>query len=122
MFKYLGRLVAFEDNDVLAMRSNLMKARKYWSHFSHVLRVEHTLPRVSEIFYKETVQAVLLFGSESWNLTLLALKCLEGFHIRIDCRMMGIIPKNEASTSTWIYPTLVDILESAGLYTIAEYI
>ena len=30
---------------------------------------EGTIPRVSEIFFKELVQAVLLFSSEKWLLT-----------------------------------------------------
>ena len=28
IFKYLGRLISYDDNDAQAMRSNLMKARK----------------------------------------------------------------------------------------------
>ncbi len=33
------------------------------------------------MFYKATVQAVLLFGAETWNLTETALKQLKGFPI-----------------------------------------
>ena len=44
VFKYLGRLLAFDDNDSQAMWSNLMKARKDWSWVSHVLWVENTPP------------------------------------------------------------------------------
>ncbi len=39
------------------------------------------------MFYKATVQAVLLFGAEMWNLTETALKKLEGFHIKAAWRM-----------------------------------
>ena len=31
VFKYLGCLLAFNDNDTQAIRANLMKARKVWS-------------------------------------------------------------------------------------------
>ncbi|KAL7523456.1 hypothetical protein ACHAXR_000188, partial [Thalassiosira sp. AJA248-18] len=69
VFKYLGRLLTYEGNDIQAVRSNLMKARKCWARISRVLRAENASPRVCGMFYKATVQAVLLFGSETWNLT-----------------------------------------------------
>ena len=122
VFKYLGRLIAFDDNDAQAMQSNLMKARKCWSRISRVLRAEHASPRVCGLFYKATVQAVLLFGSEMWNLTPSALKCLEGFHIRAARRMSGMMPVKDASTSVWNHPASADVLEAAGLYTVKEYI
>jgi hypothetical protein len=36
------------------------------------------------------VQAVLLFGSETWKLSPLSLKSLEGFHLRAACCMAGM--------------------------------
>ena len=65
VFKYLGRLLAYDDNDSQAMRSNLKKARKSWAQVSRVLRAENAAPKVCGVFYKATVQAVLLFGSET---------------------------------------------------------
>ena len=44
VFKYLGRLLAFNDNDTQAICPNLMKARKVWSWVSCVLRVENAPP------------------------------------------------------------------------------
>ena len=82
VFKYLGRLLSFNGNDVQAVRANLRKARKCWAWISRVLRAENASPRVCGMFYKAVVMAVLLFGSETWNLTPTAMKCLEGFHIR----------------------------------------
>ena len=37
VFKYLGRLLAMDDNDMQAVRSNLKKARKVWQRFSRLL-------------------------------------------------------------------------------------
>ena len=68
IFQYLGRLLAFDDNDIQAVGCNLKKARKSWSRISRVLRAENASPRVCGLFYKATVQAVLLFGSETWNM------------------------------------------------------
>ena len=121
VFRYLGRLLAYDDNDSQALRSNLRKARKCWGRLQRVLRAENASPRVSGMFYKATVQAVLLFGSESWNLTPSAIKCLEGFHLRAARRMTGMMPCKQPDGS-WTYPSSEKVLEKAGLHTIAEYI
>ena len=66
VFKYLGRLIAYDDEDTQAVRGNLKKARRVWVRISRVLRAENASPRVCGMFYKATVQSVLLFGSDIW--------------------------------------------------------
>ncbi|KAL7535817.1 hypothetical protein ACHAXR_007990 [Thalassiosira sp. AJA248-18] len=73
-FKYLGRLLAFDDNDMRAVRNNLKKARKSWRMLSRLLCAESIGPQVCGMFYKAVVQAILLFGSETWALTPSAMK------------------------------------------------
>ena len=63
-FKYLGQLIADDDENTQAVRGNLKKARRVWARISRVLRAENACPRVCGMFYKATVQSVLLFGSE----------------------------------------------------------
>jgi hypothetical protein len=72
------------------------------------------------MFYKATVQAVLLYGSEMWSLPLLSIKQLEGFHIRAAWQMSGLRPEKK-SEGTLLHPRLVDVLKKAGLETIAHY-
>jgi hypothetical protein len=67
VFKYLGRLIAYDDANKQAMRSNLRKARGCWARVSCVLRAENASPRTSGVFYKVSMQAVLLYGSETWS-------------------------------------------------------
>ena len=123
VFKYLGRLLAMDDNDMQAVRANLKKARKCWKMFSRLLRGENMDPRVCGMFYKAVVQSVLLFGSETWVLTPSAMRCLEGFHIRSAYRMAKVHkPRKEQRTGTWKYPSSVDVLEEVGLKPIREYI
>jgi hypothetical protein len=81
VFKYLGRLIAYDDADTQAMRSNLRKARRCWAWILLVLRAENANARMCRIFYMATVQAVLLYGSETWSLSPKNIKQLEGFHI-----------------------------------------
>jgi hypothetical protein len=122
VFKYLGRLLAFDDNDVQAVRSNLKKARGMWARISRVLRTDNISPRVSGMFYKATVQAVLLYGSETWSLTPAALKSLEGFHLRAAWRMACTYKPCREPDGSYTYPATSDVMEEIGLRSIAHYV
>jgi hypothetical protein len=65
VFRYLGRLLSQDDNDIHAMRSQLCKAHGTWARVGQVLRRENAPPRVSAKLYKAIVQSVLLYGSET---------------------------------------------------------
>ena len=82
VFKYLRCLMAHDDNNIRAVKANLRKARKCWACVSKMLRSENATPQVYGMFCKATAQAVLLFGSETWNVSPVMLARLEGFHIR----------------------------------------
>jgi hypothetical protein len=69
VFKYLGRLLAYDDSNTQAMRGNLKKVRKSWDRVSRILRAENTSAKVCGVFYIAIVQAVQLFGSETWKLS-----------------------------------------------------
>ena len=87
-----------------------------------VLRVENTSPRVYAMFYKATVQAVLLFGSETWNLTPDAMERFEGFHIQAAYRMTHTSKPRSNHAGKWTYPSSENVLNEVGIHTIAEYI
>ena len=124
-FKYLGRLLAMDDNDMPAVRANIQKSRKVWKRLGILLRSksEGTIaPRVKGMFYKAVVQSVLLFGSETWALTETSLRVLEGFHVRSAYRMATVHCPRKLNSSTWSYPKTEDVFEEVGLKTIREYI
>ncbi len=121
VFKYLGRLLAYNNNDARAVRGNLKKARGIWVRLSRTIRAENASPRVCSIFYKATAQSILLFGSKTWNLSPQSLKCLEGFHKRAAWRMAGKRPM-KLPDGTWTYPNSAAVLDKVGLKTIAHYI
>ena len=60
------------------MAKNLSRAREVWSRMSHILSREGVVPLVSGFFFKAVVQAVLLFGAETWVVTPLMGKALGG--------------------------------------------
>ena len=55
IFKYLGRLITFRDDDTPVVRGNLVKARRVWARISCVLRAENTSTHVCGMFYTATV-------------------------------------------------------------------
>ncbi len=120
VFKYLGWLIAYNDANNQAMRSNLRKASGCWARVSHVLRAENASPQTGGVFYKATVQAVLLYGSETWSLSPSSVKRLEGFRIRATWQMTGNRPKRNVDGS-WTYPCSADVLNAASLKTITHY-
>ena len=93
VFKYLRRFWAFYDNGAQVAMRSLKKARGVWTRVSRVLRWENALPRVCGMFYRSTVQAVLLFGSKTWELSPSAMKYLEGFHLKVVRWMTAMVPK-----------------------------
>jgi hypothetical protein len=88
VFKYLGRLLAQDDDNAQAIRQQMRKVRGVWAPVGQVLRGENVTLRVAATFYKAVVQAILLYGSKTWNLTASALARLEGFHIHVAYKMV----------------------------------
>ena len=108
VFKYLGRLLAYDDTDVQAVQKQLRKARSVWQRFSRLLRSEKATPRVAGKFYKAVVMSILLFGSETWNITPTMMKVLEGFHIQAAWRMAREHkPRRDPQSGTWTYPCFI---------------
>ncbi len=122
VFKYLGRMMVEDDNDVQAVRHQLRKARGTWAHIGQVLRSKNTTPRVEAKFYKAVVQAVLLYDSKTWNLTKAVLARLEGFHVQAAYRMAEVHWPKQVAKNRWEYPKTSDVLEECGMAMIQHYI
>ena len=67
------------------------------------------------------VQAVLLFGSQTWVLTPQLDNPLKGFHHRAARRMVGMGPKCQTDR-IWVYPPIGTVMEVVGLEEIRVYI
>ena len=50
VFKYLGRLMSMDNNDMPAVRANLTKARKCWKMLGRLVRGENLPPRICGMF------------------------------------------------------------------------
>ena len=80
-FKYLGRILEEVDSDWQAVQRNTNKARIVWWRLVKLLRREGGGSHVSELFYKEVFQSVVLFGSESWALSEAMMQAVDGSHM-----------------------------------------
>jgi hypothetical protein len=119
-FTYLGRPLSFNGSDWMALAHNLSKARRSWGRISRLLVREGATPKISGLFYQAVVQQVLLFGSETWNISPAMLRALESFHHRAARRISGRMAR--LSHGEWVYPPLEEALELAGLLPVREYI
>jgi hypothetical protein len=120
-FKYLGRILDAEDNDQKAIKYNLTKAKQQWGRLTKVLASTKGKPRTMAKFYMAIVQAVLLFGSETWVLTKEMEKRLDAFHHRC-ARHLTHRHIQQNADGTWDCPRTKEVLEEAGLRTISEMI
>ena len=73
---------------------------------SWVLGREGEEPKVSRMFYTAVSQAVLLFGAETWFLTLRMEKALDSFKSRVARRITGR-QRRQSKYNIWEYPPLV---------------
>ncbi len=122
LFRYLGWILAQDNDDVRAVRQQIKKAREIWTRVGQVLTAENTLPKVSAKFDKAVMQSVLLDGSKIWNLTTTALARLERFHI---CAAYRIVEKHKPKKGPhhkWVYPRSSEALQECGMDTILHYI
>ena len=68
-FKYLGRLISETDNNWPAGMRNLAWAKTVLNRILRILGRGEVTPRVSRLFFKAVIRAVLIFGAENWVVT-----------------------------------------------------
>ena len=120
-FRYLGRILDENDDDRHALERQLARARARWSRIAPVLRSEGVRPKAMGYFYKAVVQAILLYGSETWVVSDSLMKRLRSYHSRVARYLTGKHIRQNADGS-WFCPPTTGVLEEAGLETVDEYI
>ena len=81
MFKYLGRLLDWLDDNCQAVLQNTRKVRQVWGRLGKMLQREGVELDVSEKFDGSVIQVALLFGAEMWVLLETMVQRLEGVHV-----------------------------------------
>ena len=119
-FRYLGRVISHTNSDWPAIFRQLTRARQRWAMIARVVAKLQIPAKAAGMFYKAIVQAVLLYGSETWVVDPPMLNVLESFHNRVVRKITGRMAYLDGDT--WIYPPIKETLEKANLYPVAHYI
>ena len=88
---------------------------------SRILSREGAKPRVFGFFFKAVVQAVLIFGLDTWVVTPGMGKALGGFHTQVMRRLTVRLPLRTLDRK-WRYTSAATDREEAGFLTMEEYI
>ena len=75
------------------MEQKLRRVWGKWGRLTKILVREGADKRTVGRFYMPVVQAVILFGYETWVLTPRLEKYIESFHHRVVRKMLGMGPK-----------------------------
>ena len=121
LFKYLGRVLTAADDDWPVVVGNLWKTWESWDQLARILVREGASPRVSGMFFKAVVQAVILFGSEMWVMNPCMGRALGSFQHRVARRIMGRHPKIREDGG-WKYPPLETEMGEAGFEDMGAYV
>ena len=72
-------------NNKSLLRVGLLMSRWKWVRLSRILGWEVADPRTSGTLYKTVFQEIILFGSDTWVMTLMIRRTLVRFHYRVAC-------------------------------------
>ena len=120
-FKYLGRILSENDDDAKCVESQVTKARARWWRIARILKSEGASAKIMARFYIATVQAILLYGAESWVLTTRLVQILNSFHLRAVRHMTGEHIR-KLQDGTWEYPDHNTLLQKCELEPIMAYV
>jgi hypothetical protein len=120
-FKYLGRVLAEDDDDWPAIHDNITKARARWGQVAQVLTRQGTVATTMAHFYRVVVQAVLLYGSETWVITDRMWTALDSFHNRC-ARYISGEHNQMRPDGEWEQPATARVLQVCNLQRVEEYI
>ena len=120
-FRYLGRIFTDNDDDSICIQENLRSARSRWNSIAKILKNEGANAKVMAKFYITIVQAVLLYGADTWVVTKRDMTRLNSFHKRVVRYLTGkhIRKHDEAN---WEYPDHDSLLKECGLLPLEVYI
>ena len=115
-FRYLGRILSQDDQDLSACVRNIQRAQAKWAAVSKVLKREGASKKSFARFYLVIVSTVLLYGSDTWVVTKRMETLLTSFHNRCLRTITGrVIRCVDTDNDVWVRPPLAGVLEEALL-------
>ena len=121
MFKYLGRMMDRSDDNWPEVLQNIRKARQVWGWLGKMLQREGAEPNVSEKFYCVVIQAVLLFGAETWVMLAPMAQSLEGVHVGF-LRQVKNLKAKRLRDGSWRKVAVEKVLQGTGTQPLQTYL
>ena len=109
------------DNGCPDVVANLRKSPKRLARLSRIIGQEGVDPHTSGNFYIAVVQAILIFGAETWVIYPRIGKTLGGLHHRVSRRLAGMHPWWDM-TGGWVYQPLDAEMTSVDLEEVETYV
>ena len=81
LFIYLGRPMYQSDDDWTAVRRNIGMVRQVWVRLGIILMQEGVDHLTFVTFHRVVVQEVILFGAETWVISMTTEEQLSGVHM-----------------------------------------
>ena len=123
VFNYLGRPLDQLDNKWPVVISNIRKVRQGWGLLGKLLWREGGGggPFVSSNFYREVVQAVLLFGEGIWVPLAASLGEIKAVHVFFLCQVTGKKARRQ-NDGSWRMAASESVLQEVGMQPLQTYI
>ena len=99
------------DEKWLAVVGNFKKEWAIWAWMTRILVWEEANQRVSRMFYKSVVQAVLLFRSDTWVLNPHIGRALRSFQHRVARRITRKQPRQQDEAGSEYAPLVAEMEE-----------
>ena len=104
-----------------AVERNLRRARQKWARITRVLSRKGVDARTLGQIYLVVVQAVLIYGPDTWVLTPHIQRVLGGFHHRVSHRLTRQ-KLQKVRDGGWFYPPLEYAMAESGLQEVETYV
>jgi len=114
-------LATSDDNDLMAVLYHIHQAHICWNQIARLLICQKASQKVMGHFYLAAVQAILLYGLESWMLTQQQLQLLEAFYYQCACHI-ACNPIWMLSNGEWHTLCTEDVLKHVCLQPIHIHI
>ena len=109
------------DDDWPGVLHNIRKSRQVWRQLGELLQREGAEPTVLKNIYRAVVQAVLLFGAETWVLTERMFRLLEVMHVSF-LRQSTRKQATRRRYGSWRQALAEAVLREAGTHTLRTYV
>ena len=88
-FRYLGRLLAEDNDDTACLRAQIKRVRARWNSVAQALKQDGADVYVIPRFYLVIVRAILLYRANLWIISARNMEVLKLFHKRAIRHIMG---------------------------------